>query len=104
MNGINKILKNYIEKIKLFWSSSYNSDKIAFYFELFSFLLVVTGSVKLAITATNPDMRYIYPLYFLGSLTALYAHCRRKLVWPTLLVGHFCIINIYGWLVATKIL
>jgi len=104
LNLINKIIENNIKKIKLFYSSSYNSDKIAFYFELFSFFLVITGSVKLAITATNPDMRYIYPLYFLGSLTALYAHYRRKLVWPTLLVGHFCIINIYGWFVAIKIL
>ena len=98
------MVKKMLEKIKTFWLSSYLSDKVAFYYELVSFVLIIGASITLAITATNPDMRYIYPGYFLGSITALYAHYRRKLAWPTLLVGYFCMINIYGWLIAMKII
>ena len=90
--------------IKEFWLSSYRSDKVAFYFELVSFFFIVGASMTMAITAVAPDMRYIYPGYFLGSITALYAHYRRKLAWPTLLVGYFCMINIYGWLIAMEII
>ena len=46
--------------IKDFWMSSYYSDKIAFYNELISFVFIVGASMTLAITAVDPDMRYIY--------------------------------------------
>ena len=98
------MVKKMLEKIKTFWLSSYLSDKVAFYYELVSFVLIIGASITLAITATSPDMRYIYPGYFLGSITALYAHYRRRLAWPTLLVGYFCMINIYGWLIAMEII
>ena len=49
--------------IKDFWMSSYHSDKIAFYNELISFVFIVGASMTLAITAVDPDMRYIYPGY-----------------------------------------
>ena len=64
--------------IKEFFISSYRSDKIAFYYEQVSFFFIVGASLTLAITAVDPDMRYIYPGYFIGSLTAVYAHIRRK--------------------------
>ena len=87
-------------KIKEFWLSSYESDKVAFYYELISFVFIVTASMIMAFTADDPDMRYIYPGYFIGSLTAVYAHYRRKLAWPTMLVGYFSIVNVFGWFVA----
>ena len=89
-----------IKTIKDFWLSSYESDKVAFYYELVSFIFIVGASMTMAFTADNPDMRYIYPGYFLGSLTAVYAHYRRKLAWPTMLVGYFTIVNVFGWTVA----
>ena len=91
------------DKVRAFWLRSYQSDKQAFYFELVSSVFTVGASLTLAITAVDPDMRYIYPGYFVGSLTATYAHYRRKLAWPTLLVGYFCFVNFYGWLVAMRI-
>ena len=91
-----------MKAIKEFWLSSYRSDKVAFYYELVSFFFIVGASLTLAITATDPDMRYIYPGYFIGSLTAVYAHWRRKLAWPTMLVAYFTIVNIYGWFVAMR--
>ena len=91
-----------MDKIKEFWLSSYKSDKIAFYYELVSFVFIVGASMTMAFTADNPDMRYIYPGYFIGSLTAVYAHWRRRLAWPTMLVGYFTLVNIFGWCVSMR--
>ena len=87
-------------KIKKFWLQSYRSDKIAFYFELVSFIFTVGASMTLALTADQPDMRIVYPGFFIGSLTATYAHYRRELAWPMILVGYFSIMNVFGFGVA----
>jgi len=84
------------QRIIDFWSNSYQSDKVAFIFELISFVFTVGASMTLAFTADNPDMRIVYPGFFIGSITAFYAHYRRKLAWPTMLVGYFAIVNVFG--------
>jgi hypothetical protein len=89
-----------MNKIKKFWLQSYHSDKIAFYFELISFIFTVGASMTLALTADQPDMRIVYPGFFIGSLTATYAHYRRELAWPMILVGYFSIMNVFGFGVA----
>ena len=89
-----------LNKIKKFWLQSYRSDKIAFYFELVSFIFTVGASMSLALTADQPDMRIVYPGFFIGSLTATYAHYRRELAWPMILVGYFSIMNVFGFGVA----
>ena len=89
-----------MNKIKQFWSSSYKSDKVAFYFELLSFIVTVGASMTLALTADQPDMRVVYPGFFIGSLTATYAHYRRQLAWPMILVGYFSLMNVFGFGVA----
>ena len=89
-----------MNKIKKFWLQSYRSDKIAFYFELVSFIFTVGASMTLALTADQPDMRKVYPGFFIGSLTATYAHYRRELAWPMILVGYFSIMNVFGFGVA----
>ena len=89
-----------MNKIKKFWLQSYRSDKIAFYFELVSFIFTVGASMSLALTADQPDMRIVYPGFFIGSLTATYAHYRRELAWPMILVGYFSIMNVFGFGVA----
>ena len=90
------ILKN----IKAFWLNSYHSDKIAFYFELLSFITTVSASLTLAFTAANPDMTIVYPGFFIGSLSGVYAYYRRKLAWPIMLTGYFAIVNVFGYGVA----
>ena len=85
-----------MDKVKDFWLQSYRSDKIAFYFELVSFIFTVGASVTLAVTADSPDMRIVYPGFFVGSITGFYAHYRRKLAWPTVLVGYFSLMNVFG--------
>ena len=89
-----------MNKIKKFLLQSYRSDKIAFYFELVSFIFTVGASMTLALTADQPDMRIVYPGFFIGSLTATYAHYRRELAWPMILVGYFSIMNVFGFGVA----
>jgi len=89
-----------MNKIKKFWLQSYRSDKIAFYFELVSFIFTVGASMTLALTADQPDMRIVYPGFFIGSITATYAHYRRELAWPMILVGYFSIMNVFGFGVA----
>ena len=89
-----------ITRIKEFWLSSYHSDKTAFIFEIVSFVFTVSASLTLAFTAQSPNMAIIYPGFFIGSLTAVYAYYRRRLAWPMLLTGYFAVVNVFGFGVA----
>lgn len=89
-----------MNKIKEFWKSSYNSDPKAFMLEMVSFFVTVIASMMLAINAQNPDMTIVYPFFFIGSVTAIWAYHRRKLVWPYMLTIYFAIINVFGFGVA----
>lgn len=89
-----------VQRVKDFWISSYKSDRTAFYYELISFVITVAASLTLAITANNPDMRIVYPGFFIGSLLSIIAYKRRQLVWPLLLTIYFACVNIFGFSVA----
>lgn len=80
-----------------FWVSSYRSDKTAFYLELVSFVFTVGASLTLALNADAPDMRVVYPGFFIGSITAVLAYKRRRLVWPFLLTMYFGFVNVLGF-------
>lgn len=86
-----------MQKIKDFWSASYHSDQIAFWFEMLSFIFTVGASVTLAITARDPNMAIIYPGFFVGAVSSFYANWRRQLGWGMLLTGYFAIINVFGF-------
>lgn len=90
-----------ISKIKEFWLHSWHTDHVAFVFELISFVFTVGASLTLALTADAPDMRYVYPGFFIGSWTAVYAYYRRKLAWPMALTTYFGFVNVFGFGVAT---
>jgi hypothetical protein len=92
-----------LQKIKSFWLHSYNTDRIAFFCELISFIFTVGASLTLAFTADNPDMTIVYPGFFIGSLTAIYAYYRRKLAWPMTLTMYFAVVNVFGYGVAAGI-
>ena len=89
-----------MNKVLNFWKSSYDSDRIAFYLELSSFIFTVGASLTLALTAAQPDMRLVYPFFFIGSITGLMGYIRRKLAWPVMLTGWFVVVNILGFGVA----
>lgn len=86
-----------MNKVIEFWLNSYHSDKTAFYLELISFVFTVGASLTLALNADSPDMRVVYPGFFVGSLTAVLAYKRRKLVWPFLLTMYFAFVNVLGF-------
>jgi len=89
-----------MKKLKNFWLNSYHSDKIAFYYELTSFIFTVITSMALALSARDPNMALIYPGFFVGAVTGAYGYYRRGLAWPMLLTFYFSIVNIFGWGVA----
>jgi len=89
------------DNIKKFWLRSYESDRIAFYFELVSFIFTVGASLTLAITASNPDMTIVYPGFFVGATTQCYAAYRRNAAFVMMITGYFSVINVYGFGVAS---
>jgi hypothetical protein len=91
-----------MQKIKEFWIEGYNSDKTAFYAELVSFVFTVCASMYLAVNALNPDMRYVYPGFFIGATAGAFGYYRRGLLWPLLLTSYFVIINVTGFGVAMQ--
>lgn len=90
-----------MKAIKSFWINSYNSDKVAFGFELVSFIFTVGASLTLAFNAKDPNMLYVYPGFFVGSITQCYASFRRGAAWVMMLTGYFSIVNIFGFGVAS---
>ena len=89
-----------MQNIKQFWINSYASDKTAFYFELVSFIFTVGASMLLAVNADNPNMLLVYPGFFVGSITQLYASWRRGAAWIMLLTFYFACVNVFGYGVA----
>jgi hypothetical protein len=90
-----------VNKVKDFWISSYRTDSIAFYFELISFVFTVAASLTLAINADNPNMLLVYPGFFVGSITQVYASWRRGAAWIMLLTSYFAVVNVFGFGVAS---
>lgn len=90
-----------MKAIKSFWINSYNSDKVAFGFELVSFIFTVGASLTLAFNAKDPNMLYVYPGFFIGSITQCYASFRRGAAWVMMLTGYFSIVNVFGFGVAS---
>lgn len=90
-----------MKAIKSFWINSYNSDKVAFGFELVSFIFTVGASLTLAFNAKDPNMLYVYPGFFVGSITQCYASFRRGAAWVMMLTGYFSIVNVFGFGVAS---
>ena len=86
-----------IDRIKYFWIQSYLSDRKSFYIELISVFFTVTASMSLAISAEDPDMARIYPLFFVGSVTQCYASLRRGMAWVMMLTGYFACANVFGF-------
>lgn len=86
-----------MQKIQDFWLQSYHSDRVAFIFEMISFVFTVGASMYLAIHANNPDMRYVYPGFFVGAITQVYASWRRGAAWIMLLTFYFACINVFGF-------
>jgi hypothetical protein len=86
-----------VQKIRDFWSASWRSDPKAFVLELISFVVTVIASFLMAFTAAQPDLRVIYPIFFVGSAAGCWAYFRRQLAWPVMLTGYFMTVNVFGF-------
>lgn len=86
-----------IQRVRDFWSASFRSDPRAFGLELASFAITVVASFLMAWTAAQPDMRVIYPIFFVGSLAGCLAYYRRQLAWPMMLTFYFMVVNVWGF-------
>ena len=82
--------------LKEFWVTSYKTDRLSFYLEVFSVAVTIWGSALLTFTSPGPDMKLIFPLYLLGSTTLAYASFRRRIIWTCFLASWFTIMNIIG--------
>jgi hypothetical protein len=91
-----------IDKVRAFWLRSYESDRVAFYYELVSFIFTVGASMTLAISARDPNMLIVYPGFFVGAITQCYASYRRGAAWVMILTFYFSCVNIFGYGVAAK--
>ena len=91
-----------LNQIKTFWLNSYRSDKTAFFFELVSFIFTVGASLTLAINAKDPNMLYVYPGFFIGSITQCYASFRRGAAWVMMLTFYFSLVNVFGFGIASN--
>lgn len=89
-----------MQKIISFWTDSYQSDRIAFAFELLSFIFTVGASLTLALNARDPNMLYVYPGFFVGSVSQCYASFRRGAAWVMMLTFYFSIVNVFGFGIA----
>ena len=86
-----------MQKIKDFWVNSYRSDRVAFYFEMVSFVFTVAGSATLAVNAVSPPMHVIFPMYFVGAATQCCAAYRRGSAWMVTLTTYFSCLNVFGF-------
>jgi len=91
-----------LDQVKAFWLKSYRSDKTAFFFELVSFIFTVGASLTLAINAKDPNMLYVYPGFFIGSITQCYASFRRGAAWVMMLTFYFSLVNVFGFGIASN--
>mgnify|MGYP001175959340 CR=1 FL=1 len=82
--------------LKEFWVTSYKTDKLAFYLEVFSVAVTVAGSCILTFTSPQPEMTLVFPLYLMGSSTLAIASFRRRIIWTCVLGSWFTIMNVIG--------
>jgi len=89
-----------MERIKNAVVKSWQHDRIAFVFEMGGMIFTSAGSLILALTAKDPNMLIIYPLFLVGAVTGLFAYYRREMIWTIVLTAYFVVINIVGFFVA----
>tara|TARA_B100001057_G_scaffold96324_3_gene92948 strand:- start:26134 stop:26424 length:291 start_codon:yes stop_codon:yes gene_type:complete len=67
-----------INKAKNFFSESYRRDPLATVVEIFETVILVTASATLTFTVLDPATHIFIPLYWVGSICAMFSTWRRK--------------------------
>jgi hypothetical protein len=89
-------MKEFATAVKSFLIASYHSDKLSFFLEMINFACSSFASVVLVVTALNPNLIFVYPMFLIGSVSQAYASYRRKLIWLMLLMMFYTILNVIG--------
>ena len=93
-----------IEKIKAAFYRSWETDKIACIFELIGTIFTMIASMTLAITAKDPNMAMLFPIYQIGSICLAIAYYRRDMFWSNGLMWYFIVLNSIGFMVAIDLI
>ena len=65
-------------KLVSFFRESYTRDPLATIVEIFETVILVTASATLTFTVLDPATHIFIPLYWIGSLCAMFSTWRRK--------------------------
>lgn len=76
-----------------FWKISYNTDPVAFYFEMVSAIAVIIGSAILTWTVLVPRPDIFIPFYWIGSVAGFIGAWRRNSAWIVVLTAWFITMN-----------
>ena len=85
-----------------FFLQSYRSDRISFYFEMISLVVYVYATLALMLTAANPNMTILYPIYTVAGLASCVSTYRRKLIWPLTLSTFLVITDVIGFYISMQ--
>jgi len=88
--------------MKEFFLQSYGSDRVAFYFEMLSLVVYVYATLALMITAANPNMAILYPIYTVAGIASCISTYRRKLIWPLTLSTFLVITDVIGFYISMQ--
>ncbi len=77
----------------------YDRDPTAYLFEMFGMMFTVAASALMALTAKDPNLAIIYPMFLVGSMSGLVAYYRLQMIWSIVLTGWFVFINVVGLIV-----
>ena len=88
-----------MERVKTALINHYRRDPIAFYFEMIGMFFTVAGSLLMALTAKDPNLAFVYPLFFVGASTGLVAYYRLQMIWSIVLTSYFVVINTVGFII-----
>ena len=72
---------------------SYNTNVIAFYYEMISAITVIIGSAILTYTVLAPRPDIFIPFYWIGSITGMVGAYYRMSSWILVLTMWFTIMN-----------
>ena len=86
----------FLQKVKIYWLSSYIQNPLVFWIEMAATISVVIGSFLIAYTVLELDPITFIPFYLVGSICSLIAAIIRKAVWVIVMTTWFTVMNVAG--------
>ena len=87
------IFRKYKYNVLNFINSSYKSNPLAFYCEMFEAVFLLTASAILTFTILDPATKYFVPIYFLGSIFGIISGIYRNAFFVVILCSWFAVMH-----------